>query len=73
MKPDNTHQKDSIYYGWLIIALGGLTNIFAVGIPLMCMPVFFNEISKDLNLSLVQIGAAWGMGGLASVTHAAGG
>jgi predicted MFS family arabinose efflux permease len=67
MKPDNTHQKDSIYYGWLIIALGGLTNIFAVGIPLMCMPVFFNEISKDLNLSLVQIGAAWGMGGLASM------
>jgi NNP family nitrate/nitrite transporter-like MFS transporter len=66
MKRDNTDQRDSTY-GWFIIALGGLTNIFAVGIPLMCMPVLFNEISKDLNLSLIQIGAAWGMGGLASM------
>ncbi len=54
-------------YGWCIINLGGLTNLFAVGIPLMCMPVLFNEISNELDLSLVQLGAAWGMGGLGNM------
>ncbi len=54
-------------YGWFIITLGGFSNLFAIGIPLMCMPVLFNEISKELGLSLVQIGAVWGMGGLASM------
>ena len=33
---------------------------------MMCMPVLFKQISVELNLSLVQIGAVWGMGGLAS-------
>jgi predicted MFS family arabinose efflux permease len=54
-------------YGWFIIILGGFTNLVTVGIPVMCMPVLFHEISKELDLSLVQIGAAWGMGGLASM------
>lgn len=50
-------------YGWFIITLGAVTNMIAVGIPLMCMPVFCNEISEELGLNLVQIGVAWGMGG----------
>ena len=54
-------------YGWSIITLGGLTNLFAVGIPLMCIPVLFKEVSRDLDLSLVQVGAVWGMGSLASM------
>ena len=54
-------------YGWVVIVLGGFTNVIVVGIPLMCMPVFFNQISKELGLDLVQIGVAWGMGGLASM------
>lgn len=53
-------------YGWFIITLGGMTNLFAIGIPIMCMPVFFGQISWELDLNLVQIGAIWGMGGLAS-------
>ncbi|UCE64202.1 MAG: MFS transporter [Nitrospirota bacterium] len=57
---------DSLY-GWLIIILGGFTSIIAVGIPNMCMPVLFDEISRELGLNLVQIGFAWGMGGLASM------
>ena len=51
------NQKDS-NYGWMLIALGGFTNVIAVGIPLMCMPVFFNQISKELGMDLVQIGVA---------------
>ena len=54
-------------YGWVVIVLGGFTNVIVVGIPLMCMPVFFNQISKELGLDLVQIGVAWGLGGLASM------
>jgi len=54
-------------YGWFIITLGGFTTLIAVGIPVMCMPVLFHEISTELGLDLVQIGAAWGMGGLASM------
>lgn len=57
--------KDS-KYGWAVITLGGITNLFAIGIPMMCMPVLFKQISLELNLSLVQVGAVWGMGGLAS-------
>lgn len=59
--------QDEMRYGWGIITLGGFTNLIAAGIPLMCMPVFFAKISRELDLTLVQIGIAWGMGGLASM------
>ncbi len=58
---------DETRYGWVVITLGGFTNLIAAGIPLMCMPVFFAAISREMGLSLVQIGVAWGMGGLASM------
>lgn len=61
-------------YRWYIISLAGLTAILAVAVPNMCMPVLFKEISEDLGLSLVQIGAVWGMTGLAgAITTLAGG
>lgn len=54
-------------YAWFIVGLAALTNLFGVGVPLMCMPVLFKAISMDLNLSLVQIGMAWGIGSVASM------
>ena len=54
-------------YRWLILALSALTFTFVVAMPTMCMPVLFEEIGRDLNLSLVQIGAVWGMAPLAGV------
>lgn len=61
-------------YRWFILALACLTNVVAIAIPSMCMPVFFQEISQELGLSLVQLGAVWGMGGLAGIfTSLAGG
>jgi len=51
-------------YRWYVLALSTLTFVFVLAMPAMCMPVLFNEISKDLNLSLVQIGAVWGMASL---------
>ena len=54
-------------YRWFILILASLTNIFVVGMPSMCMPVLFKEISDEMGLSLVQLGAVWGMGGLAGI------
>lgn len=48
-------------YRWYILTLAALTHTFAVAMPMMSLPVLFEEISEDLNLSLVQIGMLWGM------------
>ncbi len=52
-------------YRWYILALAALTFTFVVAMPTMCMPVLFDEISEDLDLSLVQIGTVWGTAALA--------
>ena len=44
--------------------LSGLTNAVAVAAPTMSMPVLLPEISKDLNLTLVQAGLVWGISSL---------
>lgn len=54
-------------YRWFIISLAALTNMFAVGVPMMSMPVLFKEISHDLGLSLFKLGAVWGMLGMAGI------
>ena len=51
-------------YRWYILGLGMITHMFVAGLPWMCMPVLFKEISQDLGLDLVQIGLVWGMAGL---------
>ena len=52
---------------WFMLALAALTHTFVVAMPTMCMPVLFEEISEDLGLTLVQIGAIWGLGSLAGM------
>jgi cyanate permease len=52
-------------YRWYILTLAALTHTFVVAMPTMCMPVLFEEISEDLDLSLVQIGTVWGIASLA--------
>ena len=61
--------ENGSFYGWFIILLGCLTNFLAVGIPLMCMPVLFKQISDELGLSLAQVGAVWGMLGLGNMLN----
>ncbi|MFC2078834.1 CynX/NimT family MFS transporter [Candidatus Bipolaricaulota bacterium] len=46
---------------WGLLGLAGLTAALAVAAPTMAMPVLFAEIADDLHLSLVQIGAIWGL------------
>jgi NNP family nitrate/nitrite transporter-like MFS transporter len=54
-------------YRWAILILTGLTATFVIAMPSMAMPVLFSEMSDDLGLSLVQIGAIWGTGSLAGL------
>ncbi len=54
-------------YKWYMLSLAALTHTLVVAMPSMCMPVLFKEISEDLGLSLVQIGAVWGMGSLTGI------
>lgn len=49
---------------WQILALAALTNAVVAAAPAMCMPVLFNEIAADLQLSLVEVGLVWGIGAL---------
>ena len=61
-------------YKWRILVLAALTATFAVAMPVMCMPVLFQEISEELHLSLVQVGVIWGIGSLpAPLTSLVGG
>lgn len=61
----NAQQESN--YRWFIVSLSCLTVVFSITAPLICMPVFFKEISIELNLNLVQLGTVWGMFGLAGM------
>jgi nitrate/nitrite transporter NarK len=46
---------------WLVLALVTLVHMLAVGLPWTVMPVLFTAASKELDLSLGQIGLLWSM------------
>ena len=48
-------------YKWYVLTLATLSHFFVMALPFMSLPVLFKEISLELDLSLVQIGTAWGM------------
>ncbi len=54
-------------YRWYVLILGAVTNMLLIAIPSMCMPVLFEEIGQDLNLSLVELGLIWGIGSLPGI------
>ncbi len=60
---DNHQSK----YKWLMLGLSAATGTFVATLPFSSMPVLFEEISKDLGLSLVQIGSIWGIASLSGV------
>jgi len=49
---------------WWMLALSTATMMLVLAMPMMALPVLFNEISDDLGLSLVEIGSIWGLGAL---------
>ncbi|MFC1533147.1 MFS transporter [Thermodesulfobacteriota bacterium] len=54
-------------YKWLILLLGTSSFIFVVGFQRACIPVLFKEILDDLGLSMLEIGAIWGMDSFAGM------
>lgn len=54
-------------YRWYVLILGAVTNMLLIAIPSMCMPVLFQEIGQDLDLSLVELGVIWGIGSLPGI------
>jgi MFS family permease len=54
-------------YRWYRLVLSGVTATLTVAAPAMAMPVLFSEIAEDLRLSLVQIGAIWGIASFAGL------
>ncbi|MBU1049438.1 MFS transporter, partial [Candidatus Bipolaricaulota bacterium] len=57
MNQEALHSRDR----WGMLALSGATATLVVAAPSMAMPVLFSEIVADLGLTLVQVGAVWGM------------
>ncbi len=60
-------QRHAQSYKWLILALAAFTFTFVLAIPQMSLPVLFDEISLDLDLSLVQVGWIWGAGSVLGI------
>jgi len=50
-----------------MLLLSGATATLTVAAPAMAMPVLFSEIAEDLRLTLVQIGAIWGIASFAGL------
>ena len=51
-------------YGGTFWCLAALTHTLVVGMPMMSLPVLFDEIGTELSLNLVQIGYVWGAASL---------
>ena len=60
----NTKEQN---YKWYILALVVLSDMFIIAIPMMGMSVMAKEIADDLKLTLVQVGAIWGAGGILGI------
>ena len=54
-------------YRWYILTLATFTFTFVVAIPAMSLPVLFNEIAANLNLTLIQVGWIWGIGSIMGI------
>lgn len=66
MRKSDREAGHSRYPGYML-ALSGLTATLAVAAPSMAIPVLFAEIAEDLQLSLVQVGAVWGIASFAGL------
>jgi MFS family permease len=60
-------QSGTSNYKWYVLTLAALTHTAVVAIPMMSMPVLFDEIAKELGLTLVEIGWVWGIGFLTGI------
>lgn len=62
--------QQSSSYRWVMLTLCALTPLCVITLPNMSLPPLFAAISRDLNLSLVEIGVIWGMVSFAGIFFA---
>ncbi|MAT41833.1 MAG: hypothetical protein CL609_05790 [Anaerolineaceae bacterium] len=58
---------DKNKHRWILLTLVVITNMLVYAIPSMAISVLSEEISLDLNLSVVQMGVVWGGAGLMGI------
>lgn len=58
---------DKNKYRWILLTLVVITNMLVYAIPSMAISVLSEEITLDLNLSVVQMGVVWGGAGLMGI------
>ena len=51
-------------YRWVILALATATNAIVAAAPMMALSVLFDEIQRDLKLTLVEVGILWSIAAL---------
>ena len=70
MDSETAGMNSSTPYRWVVLAIGAIVQAVVAGAAWTIMPVLFYEISQPqsvgLGLSLVELGAIWGMMPLAS-------
>ncbi len=52
--------QSSNFTRWAILALCALTIILAFTMPTLMLPVLFAEMAEELDLTILQLGVAWG-------------
>lgn len=57
-------------YKWYLLTLVVLSNMLILAVPSMAMSVLSKEISRDLHLSVAQVGFIWGVGSLPGILTA---
>ena len=67
MKTSTGPESSASSYKWYVLFLAALTHTVVVGIPLMAIPVLFEEMSREMDLNLVQMGWIWGIGFLTGI------
>lgn len=61
MKTTLAHRQTGSGYRWVMLILAALTSMTVITLPNMSLPPMFATISRDLNLTLVEVGMVWGM------------
>ncbi|MFC1995050.1 nitrate/nitrite transporter [Chloroflexota bacterium] len=53
--------KERVTNKWLVLAMTTAVLAGTIGIPFTAMPVLFTSVSKEIELTLAQIGIMWGV------------
>ncbi len=61
----------AVGYSWVIFAVVLCAQSTVLGLAMTCIPPFLTTIAKEMNLTSMQVGTAWGMIGLGALLFSA--